>query len=58
MKLKHSSNQFPVGGFEVLLEAESFIQILHRTPLYTMGTVRLLGAMLTGPLLLFLGQGW
>lgn len=33
-------NQFPVCGFEVLSEAESFIQILHRTPLYTMGTVR------------------
>lgn len=34
-------------GFEVLLEAESRIQMLHGAPLDTTGTVGLLGAMLT-----------
>ena len=43
--------------FEVLLEAESFIQTLYVIPLYTEGPEGLLGTLLTAPLLSSLGRG-
>ena len=43
--------------FEVLLEAEFFIQILYVIPLYMEGPERLLGILLTSPLLSSLGRG-
>ena len=41
---------------EVLLEAESFIQILYIISLYTVGREGLLGTLLTAPLLSSLGR--
>lgn len=43
--------------FEVLLEAESFIQILYVIPLYMESPEGLLGTLLTSPLLSSLGRG-